>query len=325
MKNMRFIEALREGLAEELKRDPDVFLIGESLGKEQGGMFKVTEGLDREFGPDRVIDSPLSEAALGGMAVGAAIFGMRPVVEIMFGSLMPLVLDEVHNQAGTMYYTSGGKINVPMVIRTCNWMRIVSGPHHCGNFDACFVNSPGIKVVVPSTPYDVKGLIKASIRDNDPVVFMEYSPLYQVKGDVPEEEYVLPIGKADIKREGTDISVITYGVGVHDALAAAAELEKSGISLEVVDLRTILPYDKEAIVKSVSKTGRAIVAYEGFKTGGAGAEFAAFIGEECIEYLSAPIIRVACKDVPNPSNSRLIKGISVSDKDIIEAAIKVME
>ena len=325
MKNMRFIEALREGLAEELKRDPDVFLIGESLGKEQGGMFKVTEGLDQEFGPDRVVDSPLSEAALGGMAVGAAIFGMRPVVEIMFGSLMPLVLDEVHNQAGTMYYTSGGKINVPMVIRTCNWMRIVSGPHHCGNFDACFVNSPGVKVVVPSTPYDVKGLIKASIRDNDPVVFMEYSPLYQVKGDVPEEEYVLPIGKADIKREGTDISVITYGVGVHDALAAAAELEKSGISLEVVDLRTILPYDKEAIVKSVSKTGRAIVAYEGFKTGGAGAEFAAFIGEECIEYLSAPIIRVACKDVPNPSNSRLIKGISVSDKDIIEAAIKVME
>ncbi|MCL1895216.1 MAG: pyruvate dehydrogenase complex E1 component subunit beta [Clostridiales bacterium] len=324
MRNIRFIEALREGLAEEMRRDPRVFQIGESLGKEQGGMFKVTEGLDKEFGPDRVIDSPLSEAALGGVAVGAAIFGMRPVVEIMFGSLMPLVLDEVHNQAGTMHYVSGGKVNVPMVIRTCNWVRIVSGPHHCGNFDAAFVNSPGVKVVVPSTPYDVKGLIKAAIRDSDPVVFMEYSPLYQVRGDVPEEEYLLPIGKADIKREGTDVSVITYGTGVHDALAAAAALQMEGVSVEVLDLRTINPYDKEAIKKSVMKTGRAIVAYEGFKTGGAGAEFAAFIGEECIEYLSAPIIRVACKDVPNPSNARLITGISMGEKDIADAIRKAM-
>lgn len=224
-----------------------------------------------------------------------------------------------------MYYVSGGKINVPMVIRTCNWMRIVSGPHHCGNFDMTFVNSPGIKVVVPSTPYDVKGLIKASIRDNDPVVFMEYSPLYQVQGEVPEEEYVLPIGKADIKREGSDVSVITYGVGVHDALAAAADLDNSGISVEVLDLRTILPYDKEAIKKTVSKTGRAIVAYEGFKTGGAGAEFAAFIAEECIEDLTAPVLRVACKDVPNPSNSRLIAGISMGKEDIVNAALKTLE
>jgi pyruvate/2-oxoglutarate/acetoin dehydrogenase E1 component len=224
-----------------------------------------------------------------------------------------------------MYYVSGGKTCVPMVIRTCNWMRIVSGPHHCGNFDAAFVNSPGVKVVVPSTPYDAKGLIKASIRDNDPVVFMEYSPIYQVKGEVPEEEYVLPIGKADVKREGTDISVITSGVGVHYALAAADELEGAGISLEVVDLRTILPYDKEAIKKSVAKTGRAIVAYEGYKTGGAGAEFAAFIAEECIEYLSAPVLRVANKDVPNPSNSLLIKGIGANKQDIIQAAHRSME
>ena len=325
MKTMKYIDALREGLAEELKRNPDVFLIGEALGKEQGGMFKVTDGLDKEFGSDRVVDSPLSEAALGGVAVGAAVFGMRPVVEIMFGSLMALVLDEVHNQAGTMHYVSGGKINVPMVIRTCNWMRIVSGPHHCGNFDMAFVNSPGIKVVVPSTAYDVKGLIKASIRDNDPVVFMEYSPLYQLKGEVPEDEYVLPIGKADIKREGTDITIVTFGVGVHDALAAVVELEKSGISLEVLDMRTIMPYDKEAIKKSVSKTGRAIVSYEGYKTGGVGAEYAAFIAEECIEYLSSPVIRVANKDVPNPSNSLLIKGLSVNKQDIVDAAFKVME
>ncbi len=324
MKTMRFIEALREGLAEEMRRDPDVFQIGESLGGEQGGMFKVTEGLDKEF-PGRVIDSPICEAVLGGVAVGAGMFGMRPVVEIMFGSLMPLLLDEIHNQAGTLHYVSGGQFNCSMVVRTCNWMRIVSGPHHCGNFDAAFVNSPGVKVVVPSTPYDVKGLIKASIRDNDPVVFMEYSPLYQIKGEVPEEEYVLPIGKADVKREGTDVSIITYGVGVHDALAAAQEAEKSGISVEVVDLRTILPYDKEAIKQSVAKTGRAIVSYEGFKTGGAGAEFAAFIAEECIEDLSAPVLRVACADVPNPSNSKLIQTLAVNKQSVLDAIFKVME
>src|SRR5450756_1142291 len=218
MRQMKFVDALREGMIEEMRRDPDVFQIGEAIGGMQGGIFGVTKGLQEEFGKDRVIETAISEAALGGVAVGAAAYGMRPVVEIMFGSLMTLVVDEIHNQAGSLYYVSGSKIPCPMVIRTCNWMRIISGPHHCGNLDATFMNSPGVKVVIPSTPYDAKGLIKASIRDNDPVVFMEYSPLYTVKGDVPEEEYIVPIGKADIKREGKDVTVITYGVGVHLSL-----------------------------------------------------------------------------------------------------------
>jgi pyruvate/2-oxoglutarate/acetoin dehydrogenase E1 component len=324
MKQMKFIDALREGMAEEMRRDPDVFQIGEAIGGMQGGIFGVTKGLQEEFGKDRIIETAISEGALGGVAVGAAAYGMRPVVEIMFGSLMTLVVDEVHNQAGSLYYVSGGRISCPMVIRTCNWMRIISGPHHCGNLDATFMNSPGIKVVIPSTPYDAKGLIKASIRDNDPVVFMEYSPLYTVKGDVPEEEYVVPIGKADIKREGTDVTIVTYGVGVHDALGAAEELQKEGVSVEVLDLRTVMPYDKEAIRKSVAKTSRVVVTYEGYKTGGVGAEIAAFIAEECIEDLCAPIIRVAGKDVPCPSNRILIEGISIGMKDVADAVRKLM-
>lgn len=324
MRQMKFVDALREGMIEEMRRDPDVFQIGEAIGGMQGGIFGVTKGLQEEFGKDRVIETAISEAALGGVAVGAAAYGMRPVVEIMFGSLMTLVVDEIHNQAGSLYYVSGSKIPCPMVIRTCNWMRIISGPHHCGNLDATFMNSPGVKVVIPSTPYDAKGLIKASIRDNDPVVFMEYSPLYTVKGDVPEEEYIVPIGKADIKREGKDVTVITYGVGVHDALGAAEDLEKEGISVEVLDLRTVMPYDKDAIRKSVAKTSRVVITYEGYKTGGVGAEIAAFIAEECIEDLCAAILRVAGKDVPCPSNRRLIEGISIGKKDVVEAIRKLM-
>ncbi len=325
MKEMKFIDALREGMAEEMRADESVFQIGESIGGMQGGIFGVTKGLEEEFGKSRVIETPISEAALGGVGVGAAAFGMRPVVEIMFGSLMPLLIDEIHNQAGTLHYVSGGQFNCPMVVRTCNWMRIISGPHHCGNFDATFVNSPGVKVVVPSTPYDVKGLIKASIRDNDPVVFMEYSPLYLVKGEVPEEDYVVPIGKADIKQEGEDVTIITYGCGVHDALNVAKQAQKEGISIEVLDLRTIHPYDKDAIRASVEKTGRVVIDYEGYKTGGVGAEISAFIAEELMDYLSSPIIRIACKDVPNPSNRKLIEALEINEKDLFNAVKTVLE
>ncbi|MDD5017316.1 MAG: transketolase C-terminal domain-containing protein [Eubacteriales bacterium] len=325
MKNMKFVDALRDGLREELIRDDKVFLFGECIGGEQGGSFVVTKGLDQEFGKQRVIETPLSEAAIAGTAVGAAAMGLRPVAEIMFGSLMTLVVDEVHNQAGTLYYLSGGKIKVPMVIRTCNWMRLVSGPHHCGNIDAMWMNSPGIKAVAPSCAADAKGLIKAAIRDDDPVIFLEYSPLYPIMGEVPDDpDYIVPIGKADIKREGSDVTVIAYATTVLDALDAAADLEKSGVSVEVLDLRTIIPYDKEAIKASVAKTGRVVIAYEGYKTGGVGAEISAFIAEECIEDLTAPIMRVACKDVPNPSNAILLEGINVGKKDILAAIRKVM-
>lgn len=325
MRKMKFVDALREGLREEMIRDENVFLIGEAIGKKQGGAFFVTKGLEDEFGKGRVVETAISENIIAGVAVGAAVYGMRPVAEIMFGSLMTLVADEIHNQAGSMFYVSGGKVNCPSVIRTSNWMRIISGPHHCGNVDAFWVNSPGVKAVAPSSAYDAKGLIKAAIRDNDPVVFIEFSPLYARSDEVPEEEYLVPIGKADIKREGSDVTVICYGPTVWDAVDAAKDLENEGVSVEVLDLRTIIPYDKEAIIKSVEKTGRVVIAYEGYKTGGVGSEISAFIAEECIESLSAPILRVAYKDVPYPSNRVLIPEIAIGKKDVINAIQKAME
>jgi len=326
MKQMKYIDALREGLREEMQRDEKVFLLGECIAKDHGGAFSVTKGFDDEFGDDRVIQTPLSEAAIAGACIGSAVMGMRPVGEIMFGSLMTLIVDEIHNQAGTMHYLSGGKIKCPMVMRTSNWMRLISGPHHCGNIDAMWVNSPGVKAVSPSCAADAKGLIKAAIRDDDPVIFLEFSPLYVKVGDVPEDEdYIVPIGKADIKREGADVTVICYATTVLDALEAAEELEEEGVSVEVLDLRTIIPYDKELIKESVAKTGRVVIAYEGYKTGGVGAEIAAFIAEECMEDLIAPVMRVACKDVPNPSNGILLQGIKVDKEDVMEAIRTVMD
>lgn len=324
MKNMKLVEAIREALREEMHRDEDVFLIGEAIGGMQGGAFMVTKGLEEEFGKDRVVETAISESALGGVAVGAAAFGMRPIVEIMFGSLMTLVVDEIHNQAGTLHFVSGGKIDCPCVIRTCNWVRIISGPHHCGNIDAMWMNSPGVKAVAAATPYDAKGLMKAAIRDNDPVIYLEYSPLYLKTGDVPEEDYIVPIGKADIKREGTDVTIICYATTVGDALDAAEEIAQEGVSVEVLDLRTLIPYDREAIRASIEKTGRVVIAYEGYKTGGVGSEIAAFIAEECIESLSAPVIRVAGKDVPTPSNPVLIDAISVGKREVVDAIRKVL-
>ena len=325
MRTIKFVDALREGLREEMLRDENVFLLGEAIGRKQGGAFFVTKGLEEEFGKARVVETAISENIIAGVAVGAAAYGLRPVVEIMFGSLMTLVADEIHNQAGTLFYLSGGKINCPSVIRTCNWMRIVSGPHHCGNVDAFWMNSPGVKAVAPSSVYDAKGLIKSAIRDNDPVVFIEFSPLYARTGEVPEGEYLLPIGRADIKRAGGDVTVICYGPTVWDAVDAAGDLENEGVSAEVLDLRTIVPYDKEAIRQSVEKTGRAVIAYEGYKTGGVGAEITAFIAEECIDSLSAPILRVAYKDVPYPSNRSLISGMSIGKNDIVAAIRRVMD
>jgi len=325
MKKMKFVDALREGLREEMRRDENVFLLGEAIGKKQGGAFFVTKGLEEEFGKHRVVETAISENIIAGVAVGAAVFGMRPVAEIMFGSLMTLVADEIHNQAGTMHYLSGGAIRCPSVIRTCNWMRIISGPHHCGNVDAFWLNSPGIKAVAPSSAYDAKGLIKSAIRDDDPVVFIEFSPLYAREDYVPEEEYLLPIGKADVKRPGNDVTAICYGPTVWDAIEAADELAAEGVGVEVLDLRTIIPYDKEAIRRSVEKTGRAVIAYEGYKTGGVGSEIAAFIAEECIECLNAPVLRVAYKDVPYPSNRSLISGIAIGKRDIADAVRKAMD
>lgn len=320
-RTMKYLEALREAMAEEMARDDRVFLMGEAIGGKQEGTFKVTAGLQSEFGPWRVMETPLSEAAIAGGAVGAAIFGRRPVAEIMFNNLLALVGDELHNQAGKFHYVSGGQISVPVVIRTASWMRVTSGPHHCGLLDAWLMNSPGLKVVAPSCPADAKGLLKASIRDDDPVVFLEHSALYFTEGPVPEGEYLVPIGVAAVKRPGRDVSLITYGFLVSEALAAAETLAGEGIDVEVLDLRTLKPLDEAAILASVRKTGRAVVAYEGAKTAGAGAEVAALIAEQAIDYLEAPIVRVAAPDLPIPSNPILMQEIMV-DRDDIVAGIR---
>jgi 2-oxoisovalerate dehydrogenase E1 component len=323
-RNIKYVEALREALREELSRDERVFLMGESIGGMQEGVFKVTMGLQKEFGESRVIETPISEAAIAGAATGAAIFGQRPIAEIMFNNLLALCADEIHNQAAKFHYISGGQIKVPMVIRTSSWMRIVSGPHHCGVLDAWLVNTPGVKVVAPATPADAKGLLKASVRDDDPVVFIEHSALYGTVGPVPEGDYVIPIGKADVKRKGQDVSVITYGVLVNEALSAADELAKEGIEVEIVDLRTLKPVDTSTVLESVQKTGRVLVAYEGCKTGGVGAEISAMIAENAIDYLDSPIVRVASPDVPQPHNARLLEAITVTKNDIIAGIRKAI-
>jgi 2-oxoisovalerate dehydrogenase E1 component len=325
----RYVDAIRDALAEEMSRDPKVFVYGEAIGGEQQGIFKATAGLQEEFGPLRVMETPLSEAAIAGSAVGAAIFGMRPVAEIMFNNLLALVGDELHNQAGKFHYLSGGSVTVPAVIRTASWMRVTSGPHHCGLLDAWLMNTPGIKVVSPATPADAKGLLKAAIRDDDPVLFLEHSALYKTEGPVPEGDYVVPIGVANVVRKGRDVSIITYGFLVAESLAAAQMLEEEGsphggIDAEVIDLRTLKPLDKETVLASVWKTGRAVVAYEGTKFAGAGAEVAALIAEESIDWLEGPVVRVAMPDVPYPSNPTLLTEIMIDCHHIIAGVRRAM-
>jgi pyruvate/2-oxoglutarate/acetoin dehydrogenase E1 component len=263
------------------------------------------------------MDTPISEAAIAGAAVGAAIFGARPVAEIMFNNLLALCGDEIHNQAGKFHYLSGGQVRVPTVIRTSSWMRMVSGPHHCGVLDAWMMNTPGIKVVAPATPADAKGLLKSSVRDQDPVVFIEHSALYFQEGDVPEGDYLIPVGQAAVRRVGRDVTVITYGILVGEALKAAEHLATEGIDVEVLDLRTLKPLDEEAILQSVERTGRAVVAYEGTKTAGVGAEISALIAEKAIECLDAEIVRVASPDVPQPHNAALLSRLTVTSADIV--------
>lgn len=324
IRTMQYVEALREALREEMLRDERVVVMGEGVGGLQEGVFKVTQSLQKQFGESRVMDTPLSEAAIAGAGVGAAIFGLRPVAEIMFNNLLALCGDEIHNQAGKFFYLSGGQVQVPVVIRTSSWMRTVSGPHHCGVLDAWMLYTPGVKVVAPSCPADAKGLLKASIRDNDPVVFIEHSALYFTDGPVPDGEYLIPLGKADVKRRGRDVTLITYGFLVREALNAAEDLAEEGIEVEVIDLRTLKPLDQETLLNSVRKTGRVVVAEEGYKTGGIGAEIAALIAEEAIDYLDGPIIRVAAPDVPHPHNAQLLKSVMVNKEDLIAGIRKAV-
>ncbi len=292
-------QAIREALAEEMRRDPTVIILGEDVA-EAGTPFKVLKGLVDEFGPERVIDTPISEAGYVGIAVGAAMTGMRPVVDVMFGDFLTLAMDQIANQAAKIHYMSGGHWRVPLTIRTTLGATRRSAAQHSQSLHALFCHIPGLKVVVPSTPYDAKGLLKAAIRDNNPVLFFEDKMMYQVTGPVPEEEYIIPLGVADVKREGTDITLVATSSMVYVALEAAERLAEEGISAEVIDPRTLVPLDKETLIASAKKTGRVIVIDEGYEQYGATAELASVIADGAFYYLDAPVKRLGALNVPIP-------------------------
>ena len=319
MKEVTVRDALREALREEMQRDNRVFLLGEDIGRYWGGAFGVTKGLADEIGDERVRDTPISESAIIGVGVGAAITGMRPVAEIMFGDLTALAMDQICNQAAKIRYMFGGQANVPLVIRTPFGAGVNIASHHSQSLEAWFMHTPGLYVAVPSTPYDAKGLLKTAIRGNDPVFFVEHKLLYPIKGMIPEEDYTVPFGVADVKREGNDVTIFATLIMVHKALAAAEKLNKEGISAEVVDPRTLTPLDKTAIVKSVKKTGRIVIVTEDCKTGGVSAEIAAVVAEEALDYLDAPIKRVAEPDTPIPFSPPLEQFVIPDEKSIIKA------
>jgi pyruvate/2-oxoglutarate/acetoin dehydrogenase E1 component len=298
-REITFAQAIREALAEEMRRDPTVFIIGEDIA-EAGTPFKVLSGLVAEFGPKRVIDSPISEAGITGVAVGAAMTGMRPVVDIMFGDFITLTMDQMVNQAAKIHYMSGGKLKVPMVMRTTLGATRRSAAQHSQSLQAWFSHVPGLKVAIPSTPYDAKGLLKTAIRDDNPVVFFEDKMMYGTKGQVPEQEYTIPFGVADIKKLGTDITLVATSSMVHVCLKAVDLLEAVGISAEVVDVRTTTPLDKQTLIASVKKTSRAVVVDEGYERYGVTAEIASVIAEGAFYYLDAPVKRLGAMDVPVP-------------------------
>jgi 2-oxoisovalerate dehydrogenase E1 component beta subunit len=300
---MTYIEGISDGLRYEMRRDPSVFILGEDVGV-YGGAFKVTKGFIDEFGPERIYDTPLAESAIMGVGVGAALVGLRPVVEFQFSDFITSGFNQVVNNAGTMHFRSG--FPLPVVIRCPSGAGVHGGPFHSQNPESWFTHVPGLKVVAPSTPYDAKGLIISAIRDDNPVLYFEHKFLYRrIKEEVPAGEVIVPIGQADIKREGSDLSVVCYGAAVHLALEAAERLQAEGISVEVLDMRSLYPYDKEAIVRTVKKTGRVMVAHEDWLTGGVGAEFASFISQECFEMLDAPVTRLASADCPYPFSAVL--------------------
>ena len=324
MRKITYREALREALREEMRRDPTVFVLGEDVGKYWGGAFKVTEGLAEEFGDERVRDTPISESAIIGTAVGAAITGMRPVAEIMFGDLTALAMDQIANQAAKIRYMFGGQAKCPLVIRTPFGAGVNIASHHSQSLEAWFMHVPGLYVAVPSTPYDAKGLLKAAIRGDNPVFFCEHKLLYPIQGEVPEEDYTISFGRADVKREGSDATIVATLYMVHNALNAADELAKEGVSVEVVDPRTLTPLDKKTIVESVKKTGRLIIVTEDCKTAGVSAEIAALVAEEAIDYLDAPIKRVAEPDTPIPFSPTLEQYVIPNEKAIIKAIKEII-
>src|SRR5271157_5136610 len=317
-------EALRQALRQEMRRDSSVFLLGEDIGKCWGGAFKVTEGLAEEFGDERVRDTPISESTIIGAGVGAAITGMRPVAEIMFGDLSALAMDQIANQAAKIRYMFGGQASCPLVIRTPFGAGVNIASHHSQSLEAWFMHVPGLQVAVPSTPYDAKGLLATAIRGNNPVFFCEHKLLYPIEGEVPEEEYTVPFGVADVKRKGSDVTVVATMYMVHKALKAAAALENEGVNVEVIDPRTLTPLDKKTIIDSVKKTGRMVVVSEDCKTAGVSAEIASIVAEEAIDYLDSAIKRVTAADTPIPFSPPLEQYIIPNEQTIIKAIKEIL-
>ena len=313
-------EALNDALREEMLRDETVFLLGGGIGQ-RGGSYKVTVNLLNEFGPRRVIDAPISEASFTGAGVGAAITGMRPVVEILFVDFTSLIIDQIVNQAAKYHFMSGGKGRVPMVLRTQGGSGNGLAAQHSQSLEAWYYHVPGLKVVMPSTPYDAKGLLKSAIRDDDPVIFIEHKLLYMQKGFVPETEYTVELGRADVKRSGQDVTIIAWSGMVPKSLAAAEELAADGIDAEVIDLRTLVPLDKESILESVRKTERCLIVQEAVRRGGVASDIASIIQEEAFDYLDAPIRILAGHNTPIPFNLNLEKA-SVPQQNDIVAAVK---
>jgi 2-oxoisovalerate dehydrogenase E1 component beta subunit len=300
-----YLEAIREALAEEMRRDPRVFVLGEDVGP-YGGAFGVTQGLYDEFGEMRVIDTPISESAIVGISVGAALRGYRPVAEMQFADFLTCGFDQIVNQAATLRYRYGGRVSVPLVIRAPSGGNVGGGLYHSQNPEAWFVHRAGLKVVAPSTPYDAKGLLKAAVRDDNPVIFFEHKYLYRrAKGPVPEGDEIVPIGVAAIRREGADITLVTYGAMVQASLEAADRLSKEGVEVEVVDLRSLAPLDKDAVFRSIDKTSRALIVHEDVKTLGIGAELSALIMEERFDALDAPVQRLTYPDTHHPFSQAL--------------------
>jgi pyruvate dehydrogenase E1 component beta subunit len=323
MPNMTFAQAINSAHVVEMERDPNIYVAGEDVGV-FGGCFGVTAGLLDRFGDKRIKDTTITESAIIGTAVGAACTGLRPVIELMFVDFIGVALDQLYNQAGKMKYMFGGKAKIPMVMRTACGAGIGAAAQHSQCLEALFMHLPGLKVVMPSTPYDAKGLLIQSIRDDNPVVFLEHKVLYAMEGEVPDEEYTIPLGQADVKREGSDVTVVATANMVHTALGAAEKLAGEGIGVEVVDPRTLYPLDMETIIASVKKTHRLVILHEEVKFAGSGAEIAAQAAEDAFDYLDAPIVRVAAPFCPVPFSPPLEKAYIPSQEDLITAVNKVM-
>lgn len=319
MRELTYSESIKEAIQQQMRANEKVFLLGEDIGV-YGGGFSVTGGLLEEFGEIRVRDTPISELGFTGVAVGTALTGMRPIVEFQFSDFITLALDQIVNQAAKIHYMYGGKGSVPLVIRTPGGSGTGAAAQHSQSLEAWLTHIPGLKVIQPSTPFDAKGLLKAAIDDPNPVIFYEHKLLYKTKGDVPETPYTIPIGKADVKKEGINLTVVATSIMVSRALEAAEELKKENISLEIIDPRTLVPLDEQSILQSVKKTGRLLVVHEAIKRSGYGAEIASIVAEKGFQYLKAPIKRLGGYAVPIPSNKKLEKAAVPQVEDIIQVA-----